>query len=175
MNRICLIILICVLFNQFLYSQKQISLEEKAVVYFCNNIKQIKKSLIDYNIRFKWKTTGHHSSVYKIADCIGDISLIKGSIPNKTELNKQERLISSKTCNIINIPPVGGCNFLKKHVFAPFNKRIYTLQVFNAIEYKESYFVELYLANKNMQTWEIIVKFNQDGEFIEHCISSIIY
>lgn len=61
------------------------------------------------------------------------------------------------------------------YVFAPFNKRKYTLQVFNAIEYKGMHFVELYLVNKNLQTWVIGVKFNKDGEPIEHCISSIIY
>ncbi len=174
-NRICFIILVCVLFSSFAYSQKGISYEEKAVIYFCNNIKQIKKGLIDYSIRFKWQTTGYPSRLYKIADCVGDISLKQDSIPNKVKFDKLEKLISYRTFDVINITKVEGCNFLKRHIFAPFNKQIYTLHVFNAVEYKGIYFVELYLVNKNMQIWEFLVKFNNRGEPVEHCISYFIY
>lgn len=169
--------LLLFVFGAFSHStQAQVSkeLEKKAVTYFCSNVAQIKKELADYNIRFKGHTTGKPSSIYKIADCIGDISLIKDSIPNEIELDSLTKLNESKRYDIIATRPPQKCGFLKKRVFAPFNKRVFTLEVFNAVEYKGEYFVEFYLTNKNLSTWIICMKYSKAGEFLRHYTSYVI-
>lgn len=170
------LLLFCIsLYSQTAKTQAPSGLEAKAVAYFCHNVIRIKKNLTDYNIRFKGNTTGKSSDVYKVADCLGDISLIKDSISNKVELDNLAALNDLNENRIINTVQPNGCSFLKKKVFAPFNKRIYTLKIFNAIKYKERYFVELYLSNKNLNTWIICIEFNKNGEPLSHCTSSIIY
>jgi len=156
-------------------AQTNLNLENKAVAYFCNNINQINNKLIDYDIRFKGYTTGMPSRVYNIADCFEEISLIKDSIPNESELDSLEAVHNTYERNIISISRSSKCTFLKKKVFAPFNKRIYTLKVNNATEYKEMFYVVLYLSNKNLNTWIVCVEFNQKGEAIRNCVTSMIY
>jgi hypothetical protein len=175
LSKVFLLLVSTFVFVPLLNAQELNVLEQKAVAYFCNNVTEIKQGLIDYNIRFKGVTTGKPSRVYKIADCVGDIRLIKDSIPNKIELDSLENYHESKVYEKISIELSEECSFLKRNVFAPFNKRIYTLQVFNAISYKENHYVELYLSNKNLNTWVICIAFNEKGEPASHCTSFIVY
>lgn len=175
LNKAFLLLVSTLVFVPLLNAQELKGLEQKAVAYFCNNVTEIKQGLIDYNIRFKGVTTGKPSRVYKIADCVGDIQLIKDIIPNKIELDSLENYHESIEYEKISIELPEKCSFLKKNVFAPFNKRVYTLQVFNSINYKGRYYVELYLANRNLNTWVICIAFNEKGVPIEHCKSFIVY
>jgi len=154
-------------------AQSNLKLENKAVTYFCEKINQINSKLIDYDIRFKGYTTGYPSRVYNIADCFEEISLIKDSIPNESKLDSLKAMHNNYEKNAISLQ--SKCTFLKKNIFAPFNKRIYTLKVYNAIEYNEMFYVELYLSNKNYNTWIVCVEFNQEGEPIRDCVTSMIY
>jgi len=174
-SKLCLLVVFAIANVLITNAQANLSIENKAVTYFCSNINQINNKLIDYNIRFKERTTGKPSRVYDIADCFKEISLIKDSIPNESELDSLKAVHTTYEKDVISISRPLKCTFLKKVVFAPFNKRIYTLKVNNAIEYKEMHYVELYLSNKNLNTWIVCVEFNQKGEPIRHCVTSIIY
>lgn len=101
--------------------------------------------------------------------------MIKDSIPNKIELDSLENFQESKVYEKKIIKLSEECSFLKRNIFAPFNKRIYTLQVFNAISYKEYHYVELYLSNKNLDTMVICIAFNEKREQISYCTSLIVY
>lgn len=172
------IILFILLFSGFSLlgnSPKPYFLEQKALLYFCQNVKDINKNLIDFNVRFNGKTTGKPSSLFNIADCLGDICLIKDSIPNKNELDSLSKANKHKTYPVVSIGYPINCEFLKKHVFAPFNKRIYTLYVFNAVKYNESYYVELFLKNKNRSTWVVCIKFDESKNPVNHCSSFIVF
>lgn len=175
LSKLCLLVFVFVVIALSTKAQSNLHLENKAVAYFCKNIKQINNRLIDYDIRFKGYTTGYPSRVYSIADCFEEISLIKDSIPNESELDSLKAVYDNFEKNRIFISQSSKCTFLKKNVFAPFNKRIYTLKVYNVIEYKDMFYVELYLSNKNFNTWIICVEFNQEGEPIRNCVSSMIY
>ncbi|HUX53332.1 MAG TPA: hypothetical protein VMV56_02840, partial [Williamwhitmania sp.] len=114
---------------------KGLSLEKEAVIYFCQNLNSIDKGLTDYNIRFNNYTNGVKSRIFDVADCEGDINLIKNLIPNRSYLDSLDCDSRSEVEKRQKI--LVDCKFLKKTIFAPFNKRIYTLYVFNAVEYKE--------------------------------------
>lgn len=155
-------------------TSNSISLEEKAVIYFCQNVHNIDRNLLDYKIRFNNYTTGKASNIFYIADCEEDISLIHNHIPNETYLDSIDVVNKSKKQERRKISY--DCKFLKRMVVAPFNKRIYRLYVYNAIEYKNRYFVELILRNKHTETWVICVKFDKENlEPINHCVSFFIY
>lgn len=69
------ILIIGTLFSESLLSAQELNgLEQKAVAYFCDNVKEIKQGLNDYSIRFKRETTGKPSRIYNIADCVGIFS-----------------------------------------------------------------------------------------------------
>ena len=151
-------------------------IEQKAVRYFCENVKDINKNLIDFNIRFNGKTLGGKpSSVFIIADCLGDISLMIDSIPHKNELDSISEYNKNKLHPTISIGYPEKCDFLRKYVFAPFNKWIYTLYVFNAIEYNGTYHVELYLVNKIRNSWSVVVVFDESNNPVNHCISFLAF
>jgi len=162
------ILLLCFFIN--LNSQENI-LEERALVFFCENISQIKEGIIDYNIKFSGRIMGKSSDVFDIADCLGDISLIENNIPDIDGLDSlstvnKKLIISSKHLKY-------DCGFLRKFCV---NKKSYTLRVFEAIEYKNSYYVELYLVNKRRSSWVICIKLDMvKKEPIDYCIKYIAF
>lgn len=156
-------------------AQTKLNLEEKALAYFCDNITEIDSKLNDCNIRFTGRTTGKLSRVYNIAECLGEINLMKNEIPNELELDGLTAINCSAKRNAINLSRPSKCSFLKKYIFAPYNKRIFSLSVFNAIEYHGNYYVELYLINKNLNEIIICIEFDQEKKAIKHYVSSKIY
>lgn len=169
-----LYLLVCII-GTTTHVNSQTNLEAKALTYFCENINSIEQKLVDYNIRFSNQTTGKTSSVYNIANCLGDIDLLTNRIPNEAELDSLTAINDTKNAGIITIHPSPNCTFLKRHVFAPFNKRVYRLKLYNAVAYHGKYYVEIFLTNKNLNTWIVCVEFNQAKEIINHCVSSTIY
>jgi hypothetical protein len=143
------------------------TLEEKALIYFCNNIESINKNLNDYKIKFSGKTTGRASNVYDIADCIGSISLIRDSIPGENILDSLKDY--HKRLNLEPKKVNFTCNALQKRIVHS-KKQNYSLQIFHAIEYKGYYFVEIFLANKKNSNWIVGVKFDKVSlEPISYC------
>src|SRR5690606_28816999 len=116
----------------------------------CKNISTIKKGLAENKIRFTGYTIGKVSNVYELADCIGDIKLIKDSIPEVELLDSIKKLNAGYQLQKIKIEP--SCPILKKRICAPFNKNVYTLHLFHALEYKGYYYVQIFLVNRNKQT-----------------------
>lgn len=166
-------ILLCVNFT-IAQDFKSGDLEKKALKYFCENISEIKQTLTKNQIRFKGATIGKYSNVYDIADCKKDISLITDSIPDKLYLDSLNNFYKSKVVGPLTMNY--ECTFLKKKIFAPFNKYIYTLHLFHAINYKDFYFVEIYLVNKNKETWIVGIKFDKKSlKPVSHCTSYLIY
>ncbi len=161
--------------SSYLKAQSNINgLENKAVKYFCEHISEINKDFIDTKIRFKGYTLEKYSRVYKIASCESDINLFKDSIPNKNYLDSLEQVYIIKEANKIKIEYLN--KNLKRHIFAPFNRKIYTMHVFNAIEYDNFYYVEIYLVNRGMATWSIGVKFDKESlDPVNQCYSYLIY
>lgn len=163
MGRSFVLISLIILFTVFKTSGQERMLEEKALRYFCDNINNIQKGLTVYNFQFSGKTEGVASDIFDIADCIGEISLIKNEIPNEAyydsinKLNNQNRL--PKKAIIIK------CSFIKRITFRHYS---YKLKVYNAITYDNAYYVEIFLVNKNRNSWVFCVKFNEDQEVEEH-------
>jgi hypothetical protein len=149
-------------------------LERKALNYFCDNISNIKKGLSDNKIRFSGYTIGKVSNIYELADCIGDIELIKDSIPNVEVLDSLIELNERYQYEKIKI--ISSCPILNKHIYSPFNKNIYTLHLFHALEYNGYYYVQVFLINRNRQTWTLGVRFDKSSlDVVDHCLSSLIY
>lgn len=146
----------------------------KAIEYFCNNIDIIIPGLEISNIRFNGKTKAAPSNVYYIADCIGEINLLKDSIPNKVYIDSLDRAFRA-----INYPEIKigkKCFKSTNRLFDLFNKSVYTLNLFNSVEYKGSIYVELYLINKKQKAYIIILKFNdQTNNNIIHFVKAWIY
>ncbi|MDP4280869.1 MAG: hypothetical protein Q8867_01840 [Bacteroidota bacterium] len=154
------------LFSQVV--QQTLTLEEKALIYFCNNVESINKNLNDYKIKFSGKTTGSASNVYDIADCIGSINLIRDSIPGGNILDSLRDYYKG-----LNLEPKKlnfTCNSLQKRIMHSTSQN-YSLQIFHAIEYKGYYFVEIFLANKKNSNWIVGVKFDRVSlEPISYCV-----
>jgi hypothetical protein len=149
-------------------------LETKAIHYFCNNIAIIKEKVTTKPIRFSGYTLAKASNVYEIADCFGDIKLIKDSIPNKLELDSLKKVNDLVPQHKIKIK--AKCSIFTKNIFSNFDRDIFTLYVFNGIEYHGYYYVQLFLFNKNQGNWTFAIRFDRKtNEAIDYCLTGTIY
>lgn len=121
------------------------TVEEKAFQYFCEYVLVKEEAINKMRIVYKEKTTnGQPSSIYKVADCIGDINWIRGSIPNPRYLDSLEDAFSKTNYLCLKVDN-SGKKFAK---YSFLNRNSYRLFVFNTIEYKQLYCVEFLLINK---------------------------
>ena len=173
-NSVLILCMVLLSINSRAQSKIPQGLESKALNYFCNNISKIKKGIAENKIRFTSYTMGKPSNVYELADCRGDIKLIKDSIPNAALLDSLKKLNAGYQHQKIKIE--SSCPILKKRICSPFNKNIYTLHLFHALEYKGYYYVQIFLVNRNKQTWTLGVRFDKStSDVVDHCLSSLIY
>jgi hypothetical protein len=156
-----LLLLFYTFFGDFLLSQEKKSneFEYKAIEFFCDNINSIIPGLEISNIRFSGKTKAAPSNVFNVADCIGEINLLKDSIPNKIFLDSLDQ--SFNTFNYPEIKTGRKCFISTNRLFDVFNKSVYTLNLFNNIEYKGNTYVELYLINEKLRVYIIVLKLNK--------------
>ncbi|MCK9450616.1 MAG: hypothetical protein M0Q90_02905 [Bacteroidales bacterium] len=163
-------------FNDRLLSQEnQIDkFEEKAIDYFCENLNSIIPSMAISNVRFSGKSKGIPSSVINISDCIGEINIMKDSIPNKTTLDSLDKLFNAY--NYAEVKIGKKCFKSTNRIFNKFNKSIYTLNLFNKVEYKGNLYIELFLINKKLRAYIVVLKFNRDSNVvINYYVKSRIY
>jgi len=150
--------------------------EQRALDYFCTL--NLKEKISYYNdIRFNGRTIGKQSRINQIAFCIHGFSMFD-SISNAPNTNELDSMVIANRLNakIFKKEKLShNCTFLKNHIFAPFNKKIYTLHVFNVVLYKNKQYVELFFINNNEESWVICIGFNENGEPSEHCTSYIIF
>ena len=172
-NKLLFCVIAFMVFSHIVYGQKQKSLEQKALDYFC--ALNLNNKISNNYIRFKGKTTGRSSRVYQVANCMKYINFMRDSISNSFELDSINKLNRSKPTNVIPLDLPENCTYLKRKICAPFKKRIYTLHVLNACLYKDDYYVELFFINKNQESWVVCVRFNENEEPYEYCMSYLIF
>ncbi|WP_353334311.1 hypothetical protein [Bacteroides sedimenti] len=145
--------------------------EESAVKYFCDNVLKKEARINQLKIQFNGATNGKPSNVYDVANCLEDINLLKDSIPNKEYLDSLERKYFQIKSNVIKIS--SKCERFSKRSL--FKRNYYRLYLYNAIEYNEIYCVEFFLANKNYNTFTIIVFLDKKFVPMSYCIKAITY
>lgn len=122
----------------------QTSFEEKAVSYFCIDIIEQIPLIKDVDIVFKGHTNGRPARIYDVADCLGDINLIKDSIPKRKFLDNLEKELSEMEFNKRKIDVT--CSKFKKNLFL--KRDFYSMIVYESIQYNERDIVEIFLLNK---------------------------
>lgn len=151
-----------------------LGLENKALDYFCAHIGNIKKDFTYTKVKFNGYTTGKASNIYEIANCVGDIKLIKDSIPNGKVLDSIKMNYAEKQYRKMKVN--SDCLALHNNASTLLEKDIYRLYLFHAIEYKGYYWVQIFLANKKQQSSTIAIRFDKiTGQIVDHCLSSLIY
>lgn len=146
-------------------------IEEKAVNYFCNYVLKDVTQISQSKIWFNGATNGKPSNIYDVANCLGDINLFKDSIPNKAYLDSLEQKYSQTKSNVIKIAHINEC-FSKRSIF---KKKDYGLYLYNAIEYKGNYCIEFFLANKEFNTYTIVVTLDTNLVPLNYCVKAITY
>ena len=147
------------------------TIEEKAVKYFCDHVLIKEKQINQLKIQFDGATNGKPSKVYDVANCLGDINLLKDSIPNRIYLDSLEQKLSQRKRTVIKIST--ECEQLSKHSL--FGKSNYRLYLYNTIEYNGIYCVEFFLANKENSTYTIIVTLDKNLVPFNYYIKAITY
>lgn len=147
------------------------TIEEKAVKYFCDQVLTKETPINKLKIQFDGATNGKPSKVYDVANCLGDINLLKDSIPNRIYLDSLEQKLSQRKRTVIKIST--RCEQLSKHSL--FKKSDYRLYLYNAIEYNGIYCVEFFLANKKNSTYTIVVSLDKNLVPLNYCIKAITY
>lgn len=149
---------------------KPLTFEETAVQYFCDQI--LKNDLLaNVKVRFNGSTNGKKSKVYDVADCFGDINLLKDSIPNNSFLDSLDKFNFNYPKKNLKIKL--KCREFKNHCIL--NKNAFRLNVYNAIEYKGNYCVEFFLVNRRLNTFTIVVNLDKNMEPLSYCIKPLTY
>lgn len=171
--RIFLVIFLLQSFVMLGYAQvtNPVTIEEKAVKYFCDQVLITETLINQFKIQFDGATNGIPSKVYDVANCLGHINLIKDSIPNKIYLDSLEQEFSQRERTVIRIN--AGCGQLSKRFL--FKRSGYRLYLYNAIEYNGIYCVEFFLANRGNSTYTIIVTLDKNLVPLSYCIKAIKY
>lgn len=146
-------------------------IEEKAVNYFCDYVLKDVTQIRQFKIWFNGATNGKPSKIYDVANCLGDINLFKDSIPNKAYLDSLEQIYSQTKSRVIKITPMNKC-FSKRSIF---KKKGYRLYLYNPIGYKGNYCVEFFLANKEFNTYTIVVTLDTNLVPLNYCVKAIVY
>ena len=150
----------------------QTNFEEKAISYFCIDIIEQIPLLKDVDIVFKGHTNGRPARIYDVADCLGNINLIKDSIPNRKFLDNLENELSKIEFNKRKIDVT--CNKFKKNVFL--KRDFYYMIVYESIRYNEREVVEIFLLNKKRQMYVVVViEFDDCNQVSNFCTSQIRY
>ena len=154
LNKVILTILIVFLITNISYSQ--VNYEEKAISYFCNNTFKIIPELEKSKIVFLGLNTSY-PKVYEIADCFGDINILKDSIPDKLFLDSLSfELSQRKTVNKkINI----SCKKINRKIFRLFRKNIFDMWVYNSVQYKKNNVVEIFEIRPKWDDEKVIENF----------------
>ncbi len=145
MDKAIIVIFCLFYFGQAAHSQNSKNLESKALEYFFENRGKIDTDLINAKISNNMTTVGRPTRIFILANAIGEINLMKDSIPNKNYLDSLEKAYGNTPS--LNSP-------ISLTFTAPIrhhgNGIKLKLWVYNAIEYKKTKYVELlyYLIKK---------------------------
>lgn len=167
-----LISLLVVLIINITIGYSQTNFGEKAMSYFCSDVVVDISVLENIDIVFKGYTNGYPAKVYDVADCLGDVNLIKDSIPNRQILDDLEKELSEMKFNKrkIDVP----CDRLKKKVFL--KRDVFYMTVYESIQYKENNVVEIFLLNKKRQMYVVVViEFDNSNQVSNFCTRQIRY
>lgn len=152
------------------YSQED--LESKAVEYFCKNVLKIDPSLKGMDIIYNLVVEARPSKVYDVADCMGDINLLKDSIPNAVYLDSLEQayIANQYSRKYLRL----SCSLFKKKR-SIFKRDVFYMEVYSPIIYNDKKVIEIFLHNKKVKNYRIVVLTFKEGEVSNHCLKHIIY
>ncbi|MGH1437498.1 MAG: hypothetical protein ACRBG0_23880 [Lewinella sp.] len=148
-------------------SQSSISLEQRALEFFCTTYKGYEE-LMDTKVLFNEKTNAESSRVYDVAHCFGEINLLTYQEGERLELDSLDLLKHTA-------PPknLSTCGDLKKSTFCW--KKKYLSNVYQSRSYignKEV--VEITLFHKATGQLIICAVLFENEAIVDHCFESII-
>lgn len=142
----------------------------RSYLFFCDSIVKNDSSLVSMEIFFDGIANKQISDIFYISDCIGEISLIKDSIPNKKELNKLEKKHRKTKVNPL-VLDIKSSIFLLEETHDSLR-----LIICSPVIYKDSIYQEYKLVSKYNEVKRVIIKIDKDSfKPLNYCITSFIY
>ncbi len=135
---------ILLVYPVLLSAQTILTLESEAVAFFDKNVSKIDRDIPNSKVIFPHITEEKNANVYELANIIGDIKLIKDSIPDKIYLDSLEFIYNNSAAVSKKILISKS---IKKKYSKSINGQTYRLFVFNAINYRNNEYVELLLID----------------------------
>ena len=131
-------------------AQTKIDFEARAVEYFISKIVPHDRNFRNERLFIPKYTSGTPSNIYDIAYALGEINILKDSIPNKGNLDSSDKVNSNATA-LFKKTAIKG-----RRIINPFKKGKYGIKIYNAISYNLKSYVEIILINSKFGEKEII-------------------
>lgn len=151
---------------------QQYSLEEKAIVFFCDSIGAYADSLFDTQIIFGGKIESEPSRVYDVAHCFNDINLLTYSYGNQPELDSLLKVSENKNQRKTSFSDYKCSKFRRNTLFL---KKKYKMRVYSVNSYlSDKKVVEITLYHKFSGHLVIFAAiFDDNRDIIETCSRSL--
>jgi len=140
---------------------------DNSFIFFCDRIIDSDTSLAGATIIFEGKTTPVYSPVIYIADCAGDIDMVKNRIPNRDFIDRLQAHYDQLPLEYREITDVDKRT--KKFVLFPGKKVICYLNIYRPIDYKGKYYVLYYILFEKEQKLFYSISLDEDYQVIDFC------
>ena len=142
-------------------------LVDNSYLFFCDKIIDSDTSLADATIVFEGRTASAYSPVIYVADCTGDVDMVKNSIPNRDYIDRLQ-------AHYDELPPeyrevTDHDKRTKKFILFPGKKVICYLNIYRPIDYKGKYYVLFYVLFEKEQKLFYSISLDDDYQVIDFC------
>ncbi|MEE4257782.1 MAG: hypothetical protein V2I47_12155 [Bacteroidales bacterium] len=142
-------------------------LVDNSYVFFCDRIIESDTSLAGATIIFEGKTTPVYSPVIYVADCAGDIDMVKNRIPDRDYIDRLQEHYDRLPPEYREVTDIDKRT--KKFVLFPGKKTICYLNIYRPIDYKGKYYVLYYILFEKEQKLFYSISLDDDYQVIDFC------
>ncbi len=143
---------------------------DNSYTFFCDRIIDNEEDLSGVTIIFNGKTATAYSRVIHIANCAGDIDLVRDEIPNEEYLHRLQDHYDRLPPKFIKVSNTGKRT--RKFVLFPQKKIICNLYIFRPIQYKNTYYILYYILFDRDYKIFYGISLDDDYNVIDYCTKS---
>lgn len=140
---------------------------DNSYTYFCDRIIDNDEFLAEATIIFSGKTATAYSRVIYVANCAGDIDLIRNIIPNRDYINALQEHYDLLPPDYLKVTNTGKRT--KKFVLLKKNKILVDLYIFRPIRYKDTYYILYYILFGRDFKIFYGISLDNDYQVIDYC------
>ncbi len=140
---------------------------DNSYIFFCDRIIDSDSNLKEAAIIFDGNTATAYSRVIHVANCAGDIDLIRNVIPNREYLDRLQAHYDHLPPEYLKVSDISKRT--RKFVLMPRKRVICELYIFRPIEYRNVYYILYYVLFEKELKILYGISLDDDYQVIDYC------